>query len=60
MLPSEILTEILSYLSIKDLVRIERTCKLLQCYALSEIERRIRRGSSKDEWGILVSMNSLL
>lgn len=60
MLPSEILTEILSYLSIKDLVRIERTCKLLQSYALSEIERRIRRGSSKDEWGILVSMNSLL
>jgi hypothetical protein len=54
-LPTEIITHILSYISIADLVRAERTCRLFQSFALSEIENRIiKSGSSKDEWGILV------
>ncbi len=53
-LPAEIILNIFNHLSLKDLVRIERSCKRLQSCALSEIEKRIRKGSSKDEWGILV------
>lgn len=55
LLPTEIYSHILSYMSIKDLVRLERTCRLFQSFALCEIERRlIHSGSTSDEWGILV------
>lgn len=55
LLPTEIYSNILSYMSIKDLVRLESTCRLFQSFALCEIERRlIRSGSTSDEWGILV------
>lgn len=55
-LPSEIISNIFEYVSITDLVRVERTCKLFQSFALCEIEKRIIR-SSKDEWGILVCIH---
>lgn len=59
-LPTEIITNILSHVSIADLVRVERTCRLFQSFALSEIEKRIIKSvSSKDEWGILVRIISL-
>lgn len=59
-LPSEIISNIFEYVSMTDLVRVERTCKLFQSFALCEIEKRIIR-SSKDEWGILVCfLNPLL
>lgn len=58
--PSEIITQVFSYLTIKDLARIECTCKLLQSFSLSEMERRIiREESSNDKWGILVKVNKL-
>lgn len=53
--PSEITQIILEHLPIKDLIRAERTSKLLQLFCLSEIERRIKTGSLKDEFGVLVS-----
>lgn len=53
LLPAEIITNILSYMSMTDLVRIERTCRLFQSFSLCEIEKRIVK--SNDEWGILVS-----
>lgn len=53
LLPAEIITNILSYMSMTDLVRIERTCRLFQSFSLCEIEKRIIKSS--DEWGILVS-----
>lgn len=61
LLPTEIYSNILSYMSIKDLVRLERTCRLFQSFALCEIERRlIHSGSTSDEWGILVKHLSIL
>lgn len=54
LLPAEIMTNILSYMSMTDLVRIERTCRLFQAFSLCEIEKRIIKSS--DEWGILVSI----
>lgn len=55
LLPTEIITNILEYMSITDLVRVERTCRLFQSFALSEIEKRIvKSGTTRDEWGILV------
>lgn len=57
LLPAEIITNILSYMSMTDLVRIERTCRLLQSFSLCEIEKRIIKSS--DEWGILVSCYTL-
>lgn len=58
--PSEIITQVFSYLTIKDLARIECTCKLLQSFSLSEMERRIiREESSNDKWGILVKVNKM-
>lgn len=57
LLPTEIYNNILSYMSITDLVRVERTCRLFQSFALCEIEKRlIRSGATSDEWGILVSI----
>ncbi|EIE89775.1 hypothetical protein G6F46_006424 [Rhizopus delemar] len=58
-LPAEIILNIFNHLSLKDLVRIERSCKRLQSCALSEIEKRIRKGSTKDEWGILVHLGQV-
>ncbi|KAI8090014.1 uncharacterized protein BX664DRAFT_334489 [Halteromyces radiatus] len=52
--PPEITQIILEYLPIKDLVRAERTSKLLQLFCLSEIERRIKTGALKDEFGLLI------
>ncbi|KAG2210988.1 hypothetical protein INT47_000148 [Mucor saturninus] len=58
-LPSEIISNIFEYVSMTDLVRVERTCKLFQSFALCEIEKRIIR-SSKDEWGILIHLGQVL
>jgi hypothetical protein len=55
LLPAEILSTILEFVSIPDLVRLERTCKLLQAFSLHEIERRIFNHTSQEEWGVLVS-----
>lgn len=55
LLPTEIYSNILSYMTMTDLVRVERTCRLFQSFVLCEIEKRIiRSGSTSDEWGILV------
>ncbi|KAI8882239.1 hypothetical protein K501DRAFT_334163 [Backusella circina FSU 941] len=56
LLPAEILSTILEFVSIPDLVRLERTCKLLQAYSLHEIERRISKHTSQEEWGVLVHL----
>jgi hypothetical protein len=50
LLPVEILSRILEFLSIRDLVRMESTNKLIQSLCLYEMERQV----SRDEWGILV------
>ena len=56
LLPTEIYHNILSYMSMTDLVRAERTCRLFQSFALCEIEKRlIHSGGTSDEWGILVT-----
>ncbi|KAI7906885.1 uncharacterized protein BX663DRAFT_557524 [Cokeromyces recurvatus] len=56
--PAEIFTNMLGYMSIIDLVRLERTCRLFQSYALYEIEKRIIKSeSSKHEWGILIHLS---
>ncbi|KAI9248611.1 hypothetical protein BY458DRAFT_464916 [Sporodiniella umbellata] len=52
LLPAEILTYIFQYLSVKDLVRTERTCKQLQAYSLSELEKRVQ----KIEWAISIHL----
>ncbi|GAN11015.1 hypothetical protein MAM1_0450d10567 [Mucor ambiguus] len=57
LLPAEIITNILSYMSMTDLVRIERTCRLLQSFSLCEIEKRIIKSS--DEWGILIHLGQV-
>lgn len=55
LLPPEIIEQILSYMSMTDLVRMERTCRLFQSFSLYEIEKRIMTSNtSKDEWGMLV------
>ncbi|KAI9486496.1 MAG: hypothetical protein EXX96DRAFT_516570 [Benjaminiella poitrasii] len=55
--PTEIITNILGYMPIDDLARLERTCRLFQSYALYEIERRIIKPSStQDEWGVLIHL----
>ncbi|ORZ09503.1 hypothetical protein BCR42DRAFT_423543 [Absidia repens] len=54
--PSEITQIILEHLPIRDLIRAERTSKLLQLFCLSEIERRIKTGSLKDEFGVLIHL----
>ncbi|ORZ15092.1 hypothetical protein BCR42DRAFT_376103 [Absidia repens] len=54
--PPEITQLILEHLPIRDLIRAERTCKLLQLFCLSEIERRIKTGSLKDEFGVLIHL----
>ncbi|KAI8343922.1 hypothetical protein BC941DRAFT_407332 [Chlamydoabsidia padenii] len=54
--PPEITQIILEFLPIKDLIRAERTSKLLQVFCLSEIERRIKTGSLKDEFGVLIHL----
>ncbi|KAK4510953.1 uncharacterized protein ATC70_000062 [Mucor velutinosus] len=57
LLPAEIITNILSYMSMTDLVRIERTCRLFQSFSLCEIEKRIIKSS--DEWGILIHLGQV-
>ncbi|OBZ87322.1 hypothetical protein A0J61_04627 [Choanephora cucurbitarum] len=57
LLPSEIISTIMSYMSIKDLARMERTSRLFQAFALQEIEHRIIKSSSNsDEWGVLIHL----
>ncbi|KAL0086605.1 hypothetical protein F4703DRAFT_1847768 [Phycomyces blakesleeanus] len=55
-LPPEIIAIILSNVSLKDLVRIERTSKKIQSFCLWEIGRRIKAGSSIDAWAILIHL----
>lgn len=56
LLPSEIIEKILSYMTMTDLVRMERTCRLFQSFSLYEIEKRVMTSNTcKDEWGMLVN-----
>ncbi|KAI8063715.1 uncharacterized protein B0P05DRAFT_555400 [Gilbertella persicaria] len=56
--PTEIISNILSYMSIKDLTKLERTSRLFQAFTLNEIENRIIK-SGKDEWGILIHLGQV-
>lgn len=58
-LPPEIIICVLEHLPLADLVRAERTCRMIQAFCHCEIERRLLTGSSKDEWGVLVCCKHL-
>lgn len=53
-LPTEIILNVLEYLPLADLVRAERTCRMIQAFCHGEIERRITSGPLKNDWGVLV------
>ncbi|RCI04548.1 hypothetical protein CU098_013083 [Rhizopus stolonifer] len=57
LLPSEIISHIFGYLTIKDLARVECTCKKLQSFSLSEMGRRIMK--DQDTWGILIHLGEI-
>ncbi|KAI8646990.1 hypothetical protein BD408DRAFT_409015 [Parasitella parasitica] len=57
LLPTEIITNILGYMSITDLVCIERVCRSFQSFSLCEIEKRIIK--SNDEWGVLIHLSQV-
>ncbi|KAG0174700.1 hypothetical protein DFQ28_007573 [Apophysomyces sp. BC1034] len=56
LLPPEIITIVLEHLPLKDLVRAERTSKLIQAFCLREIQRRITTGPLKDDFGVMVHL----
>ncbi|KAI8064659.1 hypothetical protein BC940DRAFT_242061 [Gongronella butleri] len=53
-LPYEIICNVFSYLSLRDLLLLERTNKRLQIWVLMEIERRILLNSRYEDWNILI------
>ncbi|CAO3609891.1 unnamed protein product [Cunninghamella blakesleeana] len=57
--PSEITQLILEYLPIKDLVRIERTSKLIQIFCLKEIERRMKNSMIKEEFDVMIHLGQV-
>ncbi|KAI9323626.1 hypothetical protein BX666DRAFT_1888707 [Dichotomocladium elegans] len=59
MLPAEILMHILKHMSLADLVRTERTCKLIQQLCLCEIEHRILSDPRRKEWSVLVHLEEI-
>ncbi|KAI9491181.1 hypothetical protein BDB00DRAFT_883898 [Zychaea mexicana] len=56
-LPPEIICCVLEQLPLADLVRAERTCRMIQAFCHSEIQRRITSGPLKDDWGVLVHLD---
>ncbi|KAI9262223.1 hypothetical protein BDA99DRAFT_510569 [Phascolomyces articulosus] len=56
-LPPEIIVCVLEHLPLADLVRAERTCRMIQAFCHSEINRRIISGPLKDDWGVLVHLD---
>ncbi|KAG2227581.1 hypothetical protein INT45_002266, partial [Circinella minor] len=59
-LPTEIILNVLEYLPLADLVRTERTCRMIQAFCHGEIERRITSGPLKNDWGVLVHLDQAI
>ncbi|CAO3614534.1 unnamed protein product [Cunninghamella blakesleeana] len=60
LLPYEIISAILFNLSIKDLVRMEATCKCIQTWVLYEMEKRIKTGSLQEDWNLLIHLGQIV
>ncbi|KAI9009954.1 hypothetical protein CLU79DRAFT_774697 [Phycomyces nitens] len=59
-LPHEIISIVMTHLPLKDLVRIERTSKLIQDFCLEEIERRMSSGSTANQWGLMIHLGQTI
>ncbi|KAL0074007.1 hypothetical protein J3Q64DRAFT_1734637 [Phycomyces blakesleeanus] len=59
-LPHEIISIVMNHLPLKDLVRIERTSKLIQDFCLEEIEHRMSSGSAAQEWGLMIHLGQTI
>ncbi|KAI7871857.1 hypothetical protein BDF14DRAFT_1718364 [Spinellus fusiger] len=59
-LPLELISIVMQHLPLKDLVRIERTSKLIQNFCLYEIQRRIISQPDNQKWSLMVHLGQTI